>query len=186
MVDEYKVPQNLEVEEKIIGPFSLKQFGFLVGGVLVIYIIYLTLQGMNMSLGVILAATAPIGVLTIAIVFVRVNEKSFLAFLAATFSFLKNPKVMKWQKASKLKDFGTMMKVTDAEKEKQKEMAKLARGGVVKSRLNDLALTLDTKGWDADAGDEQTQGRVASPGVVQSALRTNVKADENLEELPLD
>ncbi|HRY59953.1 MAG TPA: PrgI family protein [Patescibacteria group bacterium] len=183
MPDQYKVPQNLDVEDKIIGPFTLKQFGFLVGGVLLIYVLYTILMPM-FGLMVVMIVDAPVAVLTIAIVFVKINERPFLTFLAFLLGFVKNPKTMKWQKASKLKDFGTMVKASSEEKEKQKEMAKLARSGVVRSRLNELALTLDTKGWNAESN--ETEGRVASPGVVQSALRENVKADTNLTELPLD
>lgn len=183
MPDEYKVPQNLDVEEKIIGPFTLKQFGFLVGGVLLIYILYTILNPL-FGLAVVIIVNMPIAALTIAIVFVKVNERPFLTYLSFLIGYFRNPKTMKWQKASKLKDFGTMVKTTNEEKEKQKEIAKLARSGVVKSRLSELALTLDTKGWNAESG--ETEGRVASPGVVQSALRENVKADTNLTELPLD
>ena len=64
---EYQVPQFIEVEDKIFGPFTLKQFIYVAGGVGLCAI--LVLYTPWLFLGIILAL--PVAALTMALAFYR-------------------------------------------------------------------------------------------------------------------
>ena len=40
MPDQYKIPQNIDVEDKILGPFTLKQFLYIMVGGILIYVFF--------------------------------------------------------------------------------------------------------------------------------------------------
>lgn len=90
---EYQVPQFIEVEDKIFGPLTLKQFIFVAGGVglCVAVILYLPL-----IIGILIAI--PVGALTAALAFYRVNNKSFLEILEAGFNFYIGSRLYLWKK----------------------------------------------------------------------------------------
>lgn len=90
---EYQVPQFIEVEDKIFGPLSLKQFVFVAGGVGLCVIIFLYLP---VFIAVIVAI--PVAGLTFALAFYKVNNKSFLDLLSAGFSFYTGGRLFLWKK----------------------------------------------------------------------------------------
>ena len=89
---EYQVPQFIEVENKIVGPLTLKQFIYIAGGVglCVVFFSYLPkiLAGF---LSLIVAG------LTIALSFYRVNGKSFIEVLEAGFNYYTGAKLFLWK-----------------------------------------------------------------------------------------
>ncbi len=70
---EYQVPQFIEVEDKIVGPLTLKQFIYLAGsaGLVVLFFAYLPLW-----LGALLSI--PVAVLGAALSFYKMNGKPFI------------------------------------------------------------------------------------------------------------
>ena len=89
---EYQVPQFIEVEDKIIGPFTLKQFIYLAGGagLLVVLFIYLPLYA-AIPLGL------PVLILTLALAFYKLNGKSFIEILEAGFNYYIGAKLFLWR-----------------------------------------------------------------------------------------
>jgi hypothetical protein len=73
---EYQVPQFIEVEDKIFGPFTLKQFIYLAGGAGLCAIFLLNLP---FFLGVLLAI--PVAGLALALAFYKMNGKPFVEIL---------------------------------------------------------------------------------------------------------
>lgn len=90
---EYQVPQFIEVEDKIFGPFTLKQFIYLAGGVglCAIALLYLPL-----ILGILVAA--PVGALTFALAFYKVNGKPFVEVMEAAFNYYIGNRLYLWKK----------------------------------------------------------------------------------------
>ena len=90
---EYQVPQFIEVEDRIFGPLTLKQFIFVAGGIglCVILVLYLPL-----ILGIILAL--PVAAFTAALAFYKVNNKSFLEIVEAAFNYFVNSRLYLWKK----------------------------------------------------------------------------------------
>jgi hypothetical protein len=87
---QYPVPQFLDVEDKIIGPFSLIQFGFIFGGGLIDVAIYRIF-----GVGIILFLIGlPIALASIAMAFVIFNGKHLYYMIPVVLKFVNSPKVM--------------------------------------------------------------------------------------------
>tara|TARA_B100000745_G_C20115729_1_gene381961 strand:+ start:250 stop:714 length:465 start_codon:yes stop_codon:yes gene_type:complete len=89
----FEVPQFIEVEDKIFGPFTWKQFLYLSGGVGIAVVIFLTLPFiLFVFLGM------PIGGLAILLAFYPVNNRPFSIFLESVFRFMSTNKLYLWRK----------------------------------------------------------------------------------------
>ena len=89
----FQVPQFIETETKLIGPFTLKQFLWLASGGMIIFLFYMVL---NRFVFFILAI--PIGALSIALAFVRINETSFVNYILYSIMYFLNPKQFTFKK----------------------------------------------------------------------------------------
>ena len=69
---QFKVPQFIDVEDKIFGPFTFRQFLYLAGGAGICFLLYKTLP-----LVVAIIIMLPVIALSLALTFYRVNEKPY-------------------------------------------------------------------------------------------------------------
>lgn len=92
----FQVPQFIEVEDKIFGPLTVKQFIYLAGGAGLSFIIY-TYFTFYLALIII----APIVALSLALAFYKVNERSFIAVIEAAFKYLLTNKLYIWKKTDR-------------------------------------------------------------------------------------
>lgn len=92
---QYKVPQNIDMADKIFGPLTLIQFAELLIGGAIIYILFTSL-----SIAGFLIFGIPIALLTLALVFVKVQDQPFHKFLFSLFTYLISPKREVWHKVS--------------------------------------------------------------------------------------
>lgn len=90
---QHKVPQFIEVEDKIFGPFTLKQFSYLAGGFGLSIIVWRAFSDSPYLLFMI----APIVGLTIALTFLKPNGKPFIFVLQNFLYFLIKPKKLFWK-----------------------------------------------------------------------------------------
>lgn len=90
---EYQVPQFIEVEDKIIGPLSLKQFIYVGGGAGLVIICLLLLPTV---IGIVLSI--PIAALAAALAFYKHNGKEFIEVLEAGFLYLLGGRLYLWKK----------------------------------------------------------------------------------------
>lgn len=94
---QFQVPQFIEIEDKIIGPLTFKQFLFLVGSGGAAFIFYqLPLWG---SLKFFLIVVC--GVIGAAFAFYKVNNKSLLATIEDAVTFYVGQKLYLWKKVPK-------------------------------------------------------------------------------------
>lgn len=128
---EYQVPQFIEVEDKIIGPFTLKQFIYLAGGagLLVVLFIYLPLYA-AIPLGL------PVLILALALAFYRLNGKSFIEVLEDGFNYFISAKLFLWHHEDSKKP--VVQKAPEAMQGPR--TPRLTRG-----KLQELAWSLDVK-----------------------------------------
>jgi hypothetical protein len=89
---QFKVPQFIDIEDKIFGPFTFRQFAFLIGGGGIIFVLYKIL---GFWLGLIFIL--PMIALTISLVFVKINTKPFVYYLEAFFKYLISSKLYIWK-----------------------------------------------------------------------------------------
>ncbi len=89
---EYQVPQFIEVEDKIIGPLTLKQFIYLAGaaGLCVVFFAYLSIISA-------ILLSIPVVAFGVALAFYKVNSKPFIEVLEAGFNYYTGKKLLLWK-----------------------------------------------------------------------------------------
>jgi len=94
---QFQVPQFIEIEDKIIGPLTFKQFLFLIGGGGAAFIFYQLPIWSSVKFFLVILS-AGIGV---AFAFFRVNNKSLLATIEDAVMFYVGQKLYLWKKVQK-------------------------------------------------------------------------------------
>ena len=89
----FEVPQFIEVEDKIFGPLTWRQFLYLGGGVGMAVVIFLTTNFL-----IFLFIGLPIGLLALALAFLPVNSRPFSYFLEAMFNYITRQRLYFWRK----------------------------------------------------------------------------------------
>ena len=132
----FQVPQFIEVEDKIFGPLTLKQFVYLAGGAGMSFLIYVFLNNLFLSvipIAIIMAISASLA-------FYKVNNRPFINVMESAFKYFFSKKLYIWKKEDKPqpKDADTALK--DA-----KNYASVMVPKIADSKLKDLAWSLDIK-----------------------------------------
>tara|TARA_B100000745_G_C19989836_1_gene335564 strand:- start:32 stop:469 length:438 start_codon:yes stop_codon:yes gene_type:complete len=89
----FEVPQFIEVEDKIFGPFTWKQFIYLMGGGGIALVLFLTTPFI-----VFVLLGLPIGSLAILLAFYPVNNRPFSIYLESMLRFVSGTKLYLWRK----------------------------------------------------------------------------------------
>lgn len=127
---QFKVPQFIDVEDKLFGPFTFKQFIYLAGGAGMIFVCYKLLPiYLSIPLIIIFAGLA------LLLTFYRINNKPFAYYLQASILYATKSKLYIWkQRLSKKGD-----KKKEVEPPTQTSMAPT----LSPSKLKDLSWSLD-------------------------------------------
>ncbi len=143
---QFKVPQFLDIEDKIFGPFTFRQFAYLAGGAGFCFVIY-------KLLGLILGAI-PILIIagfSLMLTFYRPNNKPFINMLESGFKYFTQNKLYIWKKQFiKIAD-----KKSQLEKENKEKMMSESGMKLSGSKLRDLAWSLNV--LDLSKQKENTQ-----------------------------
>lgn len=91
----FEVPQFIEIEDKIFGPFTWKQFVYLMGGVGTTVVLFIT-----MPFFIFVLFGLPIGGLAILLAFYPVNNQPFSVYLESMLRFLSGKKLYLWKKTN--------------------------------------------------------------------------------------
>ncbi|EKD56031.1 MAG: hypothetical protein ACD_58C00316G0004 [uncultured bacterium] len=134
---QYKVPQKIDLEDKIIGPLTLVQFMYLMGGGMIFYIC------LNISGLVFVLIGLPVAMLTLALTFLKIQDQPFSKFLISAIMYVFSPKERYWQKDINQEKFAS--EITTFKKEEKKTEETFAERTVKKSELEKLAHALDTR-----------------------------------------
>ncbi len=89
---QFRVPQFIDIEDKLFGPLTFKQFAYLAGGAGLIYILYRTLPFIMAVIFIL-----PIAVLIFLLAFYKVNNKPFVFYLQAAINYLISSKLYIWK-----------------------------------------------------------------------------------------
>ncbi len=88
---QYKIPQNVQIEDKIVGPLTLKQLAIVGVGGGFTYALY-TYLAKRYYIEVWLPAILPSTLLTLAIAFLKINGISFGPWVLYAIEFIANPR----------------------------------------------------------------------------------------------
>jgi len=132
----FQVPQFIEVEDKIFGPLTLKQFIFLAGGAGLSFLIYVLLKSLILAALPILIVMAAFS----ALAFFKVNDRPLINVAEAAFKYWVGTKLFIWKKEEKAKPQNQEQALKDA-----KGFAAVMVPKISDSKLKDLSWSLDIK-----------------------------------------
>lgn len=143
---QYSIPQFIDTEDRIIGPLTLKQFLWLLGGGGVLTAVWMA-TGNNVAIFIVTAL--PVGAFFFGMAFVKINGQSLLVFLVNILTFVIRPQLYVWKR--------------DYEKHYESKVAvqkNIKKDGAIKkdfsqSKIAELAWVLDTGGVGMQNGKDK-------------------------------
>jgi hypothetical protein len=137
-MDQFVVPQFIDVEDKIFGPVTTRQFIILLVAGLFLFVTY---KLADLSLFIFFLAT--IGGSALILAFVKINGQSFHYFLLNLFQTLRRPSRRVWYKMNTKEELQELRKGEKmVEMEKAAEIPRLSY-----NRIRDLSLAVNTGGY---------------------------------------
>ena len=138
MPDQFVVPQFIDVEDKIFGPVTTRQFVILLVGGLFIFISF---KLADTTLFIFLLAL--IGGLSLVLAFVRINGQAFHYFLLNIIQTMRRPSLRIWDKRYAKEELKYYM---TAEEEERVEHIRVVPK-ISYNRIRDLSLIVNTGGY---------------------------------------
>ena len=130
-MQQFTVPQFIDVEDKIFGPLTFKQFVYLAGGAGLAFTLYSIFP-----LFVAIIFIVPIAVLAVALAFYRVNNKPFIFVLGSAIKYFMGSKLYIWKKRDNIKKDAVV---------EEKETGEQYIPKLSESKLKELAWSLGIK-----------------------------------------
>ena len=127
----YEIPQFIDVEDKLFGPLTFKQFIYLLGGGALCYLFY---NFLPFSIAVF--CIIPVGILSAALAFYKHNTRPFIEILQNFISYTLKPKSFLWKRVT------TQQKLPDIKKQ-QPPTSVLYEPVNLDRRITDLSKNLD-------------------------------------------
>ena len=166
----YKIPQDVEAEDKLIGPFSFRQFIYLIVaaiGILVAWVLGRIFVGL-------IIIPLPIIIAFLALALPLRKDQPMETYLAAVIRFYLKPRMRLWVPE------GTISLVTvTAPKTVEYQLTKGFSGSQASQQLSYLAQVVDSQGWSTRGVGGVSQGM--SDIVVAEAQTAEDVLDEDAD-----
>lgn len=88
---QYKVPQNIDMQDRVVGPLTLFQFLYLLAGGMVFYTTLKTPGAIDL-----IVIGLPAAAFALAFAFLKINDQPFSRFITSFIFFLLHPKKRVW------------------------------------------------------------------------------------------
>jgi hypothetical protein len=147
---QFRVPQFIDIEDKILGPLSWKQFAYVLGAAAIAYISLRLLPSKIVALFV----GGPFIILFLSLAFVRINDRPFVDTLQNAFAYFFGGNIYTWQKDNSVKSENSASYDSSRSENVKKEINNtiIKRGSSYeKKNLQDLAVGLDIKSGKEDS-----------------------------------
>ncbi|MDO8600786.1 MAG: PrgI family protein [bacterium] len=128
---QYQVPQFITVEDKIFGPFTLRQFIYLIAGLGIMVIFWNVFEMVAFII-----FSIPVASLAVSLAYLKINEQPLAKVILNGFHYFVRPRLYIWKKKRP--------EIVTGEAEK-KATAPVGLTKLTESKLNDLAWSLDIK-----------------------------------------
>ncbi len=134
---QFRVPQFIDIEDKLFGPFTFRQFVYLAGGAGGAFVIYKVLPFWLAIIFII-----PVVSLALLLTFYKINDKPFIYYLEAGINYFISNKLYLWKQR----------KVKKSVEENENNLSvtsviPMTTGG---NRLGDLSFKLDVEGENSN------------------------------------
>jgi len=143
---QYHVPQFIDIEDKIFGPFTFKQALYIAGGAGLSFVLFKALPFFIAIFFII-----PVVSFALALAFYKVNNRPFIVILESAFKFALKKKLYTWKKEEKKIIY---------KKDEEKAEPQLFVPRLSESKLKDIAWSLDVQ--ESIYADQKT-GKVLTP-----------------------
>ena len=137
MPEKYVVPQFIDVEDKILGPITVRQFVIMLMTALLIFVLYKIFQ-----FGIFLAVAIPLFAAGMVIAFVKINGQPFHFFLLNLFQTWRRPKLRIWDKDLSIEQLRSLLRAPPV----AIKLVTARKESLVMSKLSELALVVNTGG----------------------------------------
>ena len=174
---QYKIPQNIGVEDRIVGPFTLKQLIIVACGVGISYVLFAItskLYELNTIEYFVIAIPA---LISIAAALLKINGLTFFQFLLLTLEYAIKPKKRAWDHRGIVN-----LIALDLKEEKKKDQSNQGDTKEKKNvNLDDLSRILDSGGGRGNTSSHQDIDNAKDDDLVTQAFFGNKKNDtENM------
>lgn len=132
-MQQFQVPQFITIEDKVIGPFTVKQFIYVAGGALLIVFLRTIFEGFVLYLLAIV-----IGSVSASLAFMKINDQGLPLVVKNAFLFYFHPRLFVWRHEE-------IKKEAAAQRGLAPEVTVSSTPKLSVSKLNDLAWSLDLK-----------------------------------------
>lgn len=142
---QFKIPQNVQIEDKIVGPLTIKQLATLGIGGSIAYAFYVGL-GKNYTMFVWLPPVAIVSLLTLALTFLTINGIPFLkwCFLIVEYMFIPRKRIFIMGAADIYE--ATIFASEEKKKLSEKQKSKAEEDGEKIKKLSEITKILDSYG----------------------------------------
>ncbi len=125
---QFKVPQFIDIEDKVFGPFTFRQFIYLAGGA---GLVYLTFKFLPILIALPIAFA--LAGFALALTFFKYNDKPFINVVESFIKFYTRSRLYLWHKQDPKAPQKTVPEAT----------ASQSRSGLTESKLKTLSWSLD-------------------------------------------
>ena len=133
---QFNIPQFIDKEDKIVGPFTAKQLGWMFSGGAILLVLWNLLD----FSGFILSAIVVVAIVC-AFAFYRPYNQTFLNFLLSLFSFATKPKFYLWKRVPAKNVFGTKSPIKKSAAKKTEE--KISKKTISENKIEEISKILD-------------------------------------------
>lgn len=173
----YKVPQDVEAEDKLIGPFGFRQFIYLIIVAFACFVAYILSQ---IFIGLILIPM-PFILFFAAIALPLRKDQPTETYLAAILQFHLRPKKRMWMPDGVL----STVEITAPKMIEEQRTKNLTQDEAL-DRLEHLSQIMDTRGWAARGVFNPTVDSTGNTSLVEGVVAEADKATDVLEEKTFD
>lgn len=135
---QYQVPQFITIEDRIIGPLTLKQFLYLLGGGGLAVLGWTFLHPI-----IFFIAVMPFVFVSVALAFLKISGRPLPQLAIAAINYFLKPRLYLWKKSPVKKRPTVSLENRPSEGQGQSIAAAMPKPS--QSKLNDLAWSLDIK-----------------------------------------
>ncbi len=131
---QFRVPQFIDVEDKVVGPLTLRQFGYILGAGGFSFIIWTFIPVKFVAILLIV----PVASLFLSLAFVKINNRPFGDILESAFGYYTGSKIYTWKQPKEEPEAAPNISKAVADAAKEVSVIKAN-----KDRLHEVALGLD-------------------------------------------
>ena len=129
----YQVPQFIEIEDKIFGPLTIKQFLYIAGGAALGFMLWNFLPNLLAPF-----IAIPVFILFISFAFYKYNDRPFIVTIENAFNYFLGSKLYVWNKKQK-----TLTDSAKVAEQNKKEVKTFDVPRLSSSKLDELSWSLD-------------------------------------------